>query len=114
MVELILSEAQLACLKAAVTIGSEESAVLGRGMPLGSKLISPELFAVECTSEITNRLLSVARRSCPDMVPEIRAAMEAARQRWTSEPTVSAPVTDSTSLTLRLNTGRLRRAVELF
>jgi hypothetical protein len=30
MVELILSEAQLARLKAAVTIGSEESAALGR------------------------------------------------------------------------------------
>jgi hypothetical protein len=51
MVELILSEAQLACLKAAVAIGSEESAVLGRGMPFGSKLISPELFAIECTRD---------------------------------------------------------------
>ena len=112
-VELILSEAQLACLKAAVTIGSEESAALGRGMPFGSKLISPELFAVECTRENADRLLAVARRSCPDTVPEIRAAMEAASQRWTSEPTVSEPVADSTSITLRLNTGRLRRAVEL-
>jgi hypothetical protein len=41
VVELILSEAQLDCLKAAVTIGSVESAVLGRGVGLGSKLFSP-------------------------------------------------------------------------
>jgi hypothetical protein len=34
MVDLILSEAQLDCLKAAVTIGSEESAALGRGRRL--------------------------------------------------------------------------------
>jgi hypothetical protein len=38
MVEQILSEAQLACLKAAVTIGSEESAALGRGTGFGSNL----------------------------------------------------------------------------
>jgi hypothetical protein len=43
MVELILSEPQLACLKAAVTIGSETSAALGRG---GNKVLSPEPFAV--------------------------------------------------------------------
>ena len=43
MAELIVSEAQLNCLKAAV-----------------------------------NRLLSVAQRSCPDVVPEIRAAIEQA------------------------------------
>src|SRR5678815_419704 len=46
MVEFILSGAQLACLKAAVTIGSAESAVLGRAMSFGSKLFSPEPFAV--------------------------------------------------------------------
>jgi len=76
MVELILSEAQLACLKAAVTVGSEESAALGRGTGLGAKLFSPEPFAVKCTREIAERLLTVARRSCPDVVPEIRAAIE--------------------------------------
>ena len=41
MVEFILSGAQLACLKAAVTIGSEESAVLGRAMSFGSKAVQP-------------------------------------------------------------------------
>jgi hypothetical protein len=76
MVELILSEAQLACLKAAVTIGSEESAALGRGVRFGNKVLSAEPFAVRCPREIANRLLSVAKRSCPDVVPEIRAAIE--------------------------------------
>src|SRR4030095_6071420 len=41
MVELILSEAQLAGLKAAVTIGSEESAALGLAQGLGNKLLIP-------------------------------------------------------------------------
>ena len=62
MVELILSEAQLACLKAAVTIGSEESAALGRRIGFGSKLFSPESFAVKCTREIASPLLAVAQR----------------------------------------------------
>ena len=80
MVELILSEAQLACLKAAVTIGSEESAALGRGVRFGSKLISPEPFSVKCPREIATRLLAVAERFCSDAVPEIRAAIEQERQ----------------------------------
>ena len=41
MVELILSEGQLARLKAAVTIGSEESAALGLAQGLGNKLLIP-------------------------------------------------------------------------
>ena len=69
IVELILTEAQLACLKAAVTIGSEEFAVLGR---------SPEPFAVKCARTIAMRLLAVAERSCPDVVPTIRTAIEQA------------------------------------
>jgi hypothetical protein len=73
MVELILSEPQLACLKAAVTIGSEKSAALGRG---GNKVLSPEPFAVRCTREIATRLLPGAKRSCPDVVSQIRAAIE--------------------------------------
>jgi hypothetical protein len=76
MIELILSEAQLACLKAAVTVGSEESAALGRGTAFGTKLFSPEPFVVKCTREIADRLVAVARRSCPDVVPQIRAAIE--------------------------------------
>jgi hypothetical protein len=79
MVELILSEAQLARLKAAVTIGSEESAALGRAVRFGNKVLSPEPFAVKCPRVIANRLLSVAKRSCPDVVPEIRAAIEQGR-----------------------------------
>ncbi len=63
-------------MKAAVTIGSEESAALGRGVRFGNKVLSPEPFAVRCPREIANRLLSVAKRSCPDVVPEIRAAIE--------------------------------------
>jgi hypothetical protein len=63
-------------LKAAVTVGSEESAALGRGTGFGAKLFSPEPFAIKCTREIAERLLTVARRSCPDIVPEIRAAIE--------------------------------------
>jgi hypothetical protein len=76
MVELILSERQLACLLAAVTVGSEESAVLGRAVGFGSKLFSPDPFAVKCTREIAARLLTVAERFCRDVVPEIRAAIE--------------------------------------
>ena len=80
MVEFILSGAQLACLKAAVTIGSEESAVLGRAMSFSSKLFSPEPFAVQCTRVIAMRLLSVAERFCPNVVPEIRTAIEQEKQ----------------------------------
>jgi hypothetical protein len=67
MVDLILSEAQLAGLKAVVTIGSEESA---------AQLLSPEPFAFKCTREIATRLLTLAQRFCPDIVPDIRAAIE--------------------------------------
>ena len=76
MVELILSQSQLACLQAAVTVGSEESAAFGRGLRVASKLFTPETFAVRCTREIADRLLAVAWRFCPDVVPEIRAAIE--------------------------------------
>ena len=80
MIKLILSVAQLACLKAAVTVGSEESAALGRGTAFGANLFSPELFAVKCPREIADRLLAVARRSCGDVVPLIRAAIEQEKQ----------------------------------
>ena len=42
----------------------------------GKKVLSPEPFAVKCTRAIAHRLLSVAKRSRPDVVPEIRAAIE--------------------------------------
>jgi len=78
MVDLILTATQLACLKAAVTIGSEESAALGRGIRFGSKRFSPEPFAVKCTHVIAMRLLAVAERSCPEVVTAIRTALERA------------------------------------
>jgi len=59
MVELVLSEGQLDCLKGAVTVGSEESSVLGRSVRIGSQLFSSEKFVVKCTREIAMRLLSV-------------------------------------------------------
>jgi len=48
-------------------------------MSVDSKLFSPEPFAVQCTPEIANRLLSVAQRFCADCVPETRAAIEQGR-----------------------------------
>ena len=80
MVELVLSEGQLGCLKAAVTVGSEESSVLGRSVRIGSQLFSSEKFVVKCTREIAMRLLSVAERFCSDVVPGIRAAVEHEKQ----------------------------------
>lgn len=80
MVEVVLSEGQLACLKAAVTVGSEESSVLGRGVRIGSQLFSSEKFVVRCTREIAMRLLSVSERFCSDVVPRIRAAIEQEKQ----------------------------------
>src|SRR5438132_12813426 len=74
MVKLILTNAQLTCLKAAVTIGSEESAVRGQGVRFGSQLISHEPFAVKCTSAIAMRLLAVASRFCPRALAALRAA----------------------------------------
>ena len=75
MVEFILSDAQLDCLKAAVTIGSEESSVLGRSVRIGSQLFSSAKFVVKCTRVIAMRLLAVAERSWADVVPAIRTAI---------------------------------------
>jgi len=80
MVEVVLSEGQLACLKAAVTVGSEESSVLGRSVRIGSQLFSSEKFVVKCTREIAMRLLSVAERFCSDVAPGIRTAVEHEQQ----------------------------------
>jgi hypothetical protein len=80
MVEVVLSKSQLACLKAAVTVGSEESSVLGRSVGIGSQLFSSEKFVVKCTREIAMRLLSVAERFCSDVAPGIRAAVEHEQQ----------------------------------
>jgi hypothetical protein len=80
MVELVLSEGQLDCLKAAVTVGSEESSVLGRSVRIGSQLFGSDKFVVKCTREIAMRLLSVAERFCSDVAPGIRAAVEHEKQ----------------------------------
>ena len=80
MVEVVLSEGQLACLKAAVTVGSEESSVLGRSVRIGSQLFSSEKFVLKCTREIAMRLLSVSERFCSDVAPGIRAAIEQEKQ----------------------------------
>jgi hypothetical protein len=76
MVELILTEPQLILLKAAVTTGSAESAALEAGKRFGSEVFSPEPIAVKCTRAIATRLLAVANRFCPEVVPKIRAAIE--------------------------------------
>jgi len=80
MVEVVLSEGQLACLNAAVTVGSEESAVLGRGVRIGSQLFSSEKFVIKCTHEIAMRLLTVAERFCSDAAPGFRGAIQQEKQ----------------------------------
>ena len=110
---MIVTEQQLACLKAAVPLDSEESAALNRAQRCGSGVAGPEPIAVNCTLVTAGRLLKVAQRSCPDVVREIRVAMEQARQELTIELISEPAPADSTSATLRLNTERLRRAVEL-
>ena len=80
MVELILTEPQLVRLKASVTTGSAESAALEAGKRFGSEVFSPEPTAVKCTLAIAARLLAVANRFCPEVVPKIRAAIEQEKQ----------------------------------
>src|SRR5262245_14861213 len=70
MVELILSEAQLACLKAAVTVGSEESAALGRGTGVGAKAVQSGAL---CRPMHTGDRGPTARRS-PAVLSRCRAA----------------------------------------
>lgn len=111
---MIVTEQQLACLKAAVPLDSEESAALNRAQRFGSGVAGPEPIAVICTLVTAGRLLRVAQRSCPDVVPEIRIAMEQARQEQTIGATSEQPPADLNATTLRLGTERLQRAVQLF
>ena len=78
MVEIILSEHQLACLKAAVPTGSIEHAALESGNYFAGSEITPEPIAVTftCTVEIAQQLLDIARTSCPDVATGIRAAID--------------------------------------
>src|SRR5438067_602055 len=80
MVQLILTAPQLVRLKAAVATGSAESAALEAGKRFGGEVFSPEPIAVKCTLAIATRLLSVANRFCPEVVPKIRAAIEQEKQ----------------------------------
>jgi hypothetical protein len=78
MVEIILSGHQLACLKAAVPRGSGEHAALEAGDYFAGSEITPEPVAVtfSCTPELAQRLLDIARTSCPDVATGIRAAID--------------------------------------
>jgi hypothetical protein len=78
MVEIILSEHQLACLKAAVPKGSIEQAALDAGDYFAGSEITPEPIAVTltCTMEVARQLLAIARTSCPDVATGIRAAID--------------------------------------
>lgn len=78
VVEIILSEHQLACLKAAVPMGSVEHAALEAGDYFAGSEITPEPIAVTvtCTLELAQRLLDIARTSCPDVATGIRAAID--------------------------------------
>ena len=104
MVELIVTEDQLACLKAVVPVGSDEAMALNRGERFGTRVLSPEPIAVKCTPEIAIRLMAVAEQACPDVVPEIRAAIEQGPLE---------PIGESVSVGLALTTERLEWAVEL-
>lgn len=114
MVEILLTEQQLDCLKAAVPFDSEEAQALHRVVRFGSSVVGPKPIAVLCTLVIAARLLKVAKQSCPDVAPEIHAAMEEVRQEQTIGATSEQPPTDVNATTLRLSTERLQRAVRLF
>ena len=78
MVEIILSEHQLACLKAAVPKGSVEHAALEAGDYFAGDEIAPEPVAVTftCSLEVARQLLAIARTVCPDVATGLRAAID--------------------------------------
>ena len=77
VVEIILSEHQLACLKAAVPRGSVEHAALDAGDYFAGSEITPEPIAVTftCSLELAQQLLDIAQTSYPDVAAGIRAAI---------------------------------------
>jgi hypothetical protein len=77
MVEIILSEHQLARLKEAVPKGSIERAALEGGDYFAWSEITEEPIAVTftCPIELAKRLLDIAETSCPDIASRIRAAI---------------------------------------
>jgi hypothetical protein len=78
MVEIIVSEHQLACLKAAVPKGSIEYAALEAGEYFAGDEIAPGPIAVTftCSLDVAQQLLAIARASCPDVATGIRAAID--------------------------------------
>ena len=78
MVEIILSEHQLACLKAAVPKESVARAALEAGDYFAGSEITPEPIAVTftCTMELARQLLAIARTSCSDVGTGIHAAID--------------------------------------
>ena len=78
MVEIILSEHQLACLKAAVPKESVARAALEAGDYFAGSEITPEPIAVTftCTMELARQLLAIARTSGPDVATGIHAAID--------------------------------------
>jgi hypothetical protein len=77
VVEIILSEHQLARLKAAVPKGSVEHAALEAGDYFAGDEIAPEPVAVTftCSLQLAKQLLAIARTACPDVAAGIRAAI---------------------------------------
>ena len=78
MVEIVLSEHQLARLKAAVPEGSVERAALEAGDYFAGDEIAPDPVAVTftCSLQLDKQLLVIARVACPDVATGICAAID--------------------------------------
>jgi len=83
MVEIILSEPQLARLKAAVPKGSVEHAALEAADYFAGTDISSEPIVVTltCSPELARQLLAIARTACPDVVAGLRTAIDRQMRR---------------------------------
>ena len=77
MVEFILTESQLNCLKAAVPFGSQEFESLEAGHRLEPNAMGQPRIAINCTAEVASSLLGMAKRFCADVIVQIRTAVEA-------------------------------------
>jgi hypothetical protein len=51
---------------------------LSKGRRFGTKVLRPEPIAIDCDLTIATRLLAIAEVLCPDIVKDIRAAIERA------------------------------------
>jgi hypothetical protein len=79
MVEIIVTEAQLTCLKDATPSDSSERAALDAGDYFTGSVGTPErLISIRCSLNVAWTLLAIVKQSCPHLVPEIRAAIEEA------------------------------------